>query len=141
MQRTSRKLSVEERILGSVKLLFQVFTNKLLFSEWLLAINIVIGRKLTKTVARLEADEYVATHDDIDMRTAPPAVRRNRLYDEDVLKMRWDLCSSCEFLTDFQCSKCKCPMLGKYKLAHSSCPIGKWGKYTEKINHVHPVTS
>ena len=133
---------MEKLYLQQVKLLFQVFTNKLLFAEWLLAINLVIGKKLTKTIARIEADEYVAIHDDIDMRTAPPAVRKNRLYDEDVLKMRWDLCSSCEFLTDtMTCSKCKCPMLGKYKLAHSSCPIGKWGKYTEKIKHGTHATS
>ena len=125
-----------------VKLLFQVFTNKLLFVEWLLAVNLVIGKKLTKTIARMEADEYVATHDDIDMRTAPPAVRKNRLYDEDVLKMRWDLCKSCEFLTDtMTCSKCSCPMLGKYKLANSSCPISKWGKYTEKAKQGSLVTS
>ena len=125
-----------------VKLLFQVFTNKLLFIEWLLAVNVVIGKKLIMAQARMEADEYVATHDDIDMRTAPPAVRKNRLYDEDVLKMRWDLCSSCEFLTDTnRCEKCGCPMLGKYKLAQSSCPIGKWGKYTEKEKHGTLITS
>ena len=127
--------------MGSVKLLFQVFTNKLLFTEWLLGVNLVIGKKLTKAIARIEADEYVATHDDIDMRIAPPAVRKNRIYDEDVLKMRWDLCSSCEFLIDTMCSKCKCPMLGKYKLAHSSCPIGKWGKYTENIKNGSYITN
>ena len=66
------------------------------------------------------------------MRIAPASVKNSRLYDEDVLKMRWDLCSSCEFLSEsLVCSKCKCPMLGKYKLAHSYCPIGKWNKYKE----------
>jgi len=128
------KLSGEGKHLQQVKQLFQVFTNKLLFVEWILAVNIVIGRKLVMAQARLEADEYVATHNDIDMRTAPPSVKNNRLYDDDILKMRWDLCSSCEFLTDsLTCSQCKCPMLGKYKLAHSYCPIGKWGKHTERI--------
>ena len=140
MLKISKKQFVEEQILASVKLLFQVFTNKLLFVEWLLAVNVVIGKKLIMAQARMEADEYVATHDDIDMRTAPPAVKNNRLYDEAVLKMRWDLCSSCEFLTDSTtCSKCNCPMLGKYKLAHSYCPIGKWDKYKEP--HGITVTS
>mgnify|MGYP005830922981 FL=1 len=142
MLKTSKKQYAGEQILESVKLLFQVFTNKLLFVEWLLAVNLVIGKKLTMAQARIEADEYVATHDDIDMRTAPPAVRNNRLYDESVLKMRWDLCSSCEFLTDsLTCSKCKCPMLGKYKLAHSKCPIGKWGKYKAGVLSGSTVTS
>ena len=130
------------QILESAKGLFQVFTNRLLFTEWLLSINVVIGRRLIKSVARLETEEYVATHDDIDLRTAPPSVRKNRLYDESVLKMRWDLCSSCEFLTDtYRCTKCKCPMLGKYKIANSSCPIGKWGKYKEGVISGSPATT
>ena len=99
--------------------------------------NVVIGKKLIMAQARMEADEYVATHDDIDMRTAPPAVKNNRLYDETVLKMRWDLCSSCEFLTDdLRCQKCGCPMMSKHKIAYARCPIGKWEKYD--INHTKP---
>ena len=127
--------------MASLKLLFKVFTNKLLFLDWLVAVNVVIGRKLVKIIARQVADEYVATHDDIDMRTDPPAVKGSRLYDDDILKMRWDLCSSCEFLTDdLRCSKCKCPMLGKYKLAHSYCPVGKWNKVTIKNGNVVTAT-
>ena len=125
----------------SVKGLYQIFTDKSLFAEWLLSINIIIGRRLTRWISRIEADYYIETHSDIDLRTAPQAVKRNRLYDEDVLKMRWDLCSSCEFLTDdLRCSKCKCPMVGKYKLAHSYCPIGKWNKVTIKNGNVVTAT-
>ena len=114
----------------SVKGLYAIFTDKSLFAEWLLSINIIIGRRLTRWISRIEADYYIETHSDIDLREAPQAVKRNRLYDEDVLKMRWDLCSGCEFLTDdWRCEKCGCPMRSKYKLAHSFCPIGKWDRY------------
>ena len=113
-----------------IKDLYQVFTDKSLFAEWLLSINIIIGRKLTRWISRIEADYYIETHSDIDLRTAPAAVKRNRLYDEDVLKLRWDLCAGCEHLTeDLRCLKCGCPMMAKHKLAHAKCPIGKWDRY------------
>ena len=74
------------------------------------------------------------------MRTAPPAVIQNMVYDEDVLKMRWDSCLSCEFLNDANmCQKCGCFMAVKHKLAQASCPIGKWGKY--KKEEVHGITA
>ena len=116
----------------SVKGLYAIFTDKSLFAEWLLSINIIIGKRLTKWISRIEADYYIETHSDIDLREAPQAVKRNRLYDEDVLKMRWDLCSSCEHLTeDLRCSICKCPMLSKHKIAHAKCPLNppKWDRY------------
>ena len=74
--------------MGSVKGLFQVFTNKILFLEWIC----------------------------------------------EVLNQRWDLCSSCEFLTDAnKCEQCGCFMKVKHKLAHASCPVGKWGKELNSI--------
>ena len=127
------RLSGEEKVLQvveSVKGLYAIFTDKSLFAEWLLSINIIIGRRLTRWISRIEADYYIETHSDIDLRKAPAAVKRNRLYDEDVLKLRWDLCTSCEHLTeDWKCEKCGCPMRAKHKLAHSKCPIGKWDRY------------
>ena len=122
-----------EQILASVKLLLIGW-----ICEVLRAVSIFFLNK----EARIKADIYVEENDTIDMRTAPASVKYNIIHDQSVLDMRWDLCSSCEFLTDtMTCSKCSCPMLGKYKLAHSSCPIGKWGKYTEKAKHGSLVTS
>ena len=68
------------------------------------------------------------------MTTVPPNIKKYMIYDEAVLKERWDLCSSCEFLTDSNsCKKCGCFMKVKHKLAHASCPIGKWDKYIPEI--------
>ena len=50
-------------------------------------------------------------------------------HDEDVLKMRWDLCLGCEFLKDDKCLKCGCFMKVKHKLAMARCPIDKWDRY------------
>ena len=116
-------------ILESVKQLYYVITTKQLFLEWLLEINKFIGRKLCKSLAVEEVDKYYKTNDTIDLRTAPEFVTNNMIYDEDVLKMRWDLCSGCEFLKDDRCQKCGCFMKVKHKMTLASCPIGKWGKY------------
>ena len=116
----------------SVKQLYYVVTTKQLFLEWLLEINLFIGRKLTKLLAIEEANEFAETNDTLDMRTAPSSIKRNIIHDEDVLKMRWDLCTSCEFLTeDMKCLKCGCPMMAKHKLAHAKCPLNppKWDRY------------
>jgi len=119
----------EARILESVKQLFQVFTNKRLFIEWLLEVNIYYGKKLSKAKAVYEANDYAYSNDSIDMRTVPVSVKRNMIHDEAVLKMRWDLCQGCEFLKDDKCQKCGCFMKVKHKLVMASCPEGKWGKY------------
>ena len=96
------------RILESVKQLYQVFTTKQLLLEWLLEVNLFIGRKITRSLATEEINEYAEINDSIDMRTAPVAVKRNIIHDEGVLKMRWDLCLGCEFLKDNKCLKCGC---------------------------------
>lgn len=117
-----------------VKLLFQVFTDKILFVEWILQILRAITLYLLKVRAGMEIDIYAEKNTEIDMRTAPQSIRKNMIHDEDVLNMRWDLCSSCEFLTEKNsCSKCGCYMQVAIKLKQKSCPIGLWGKYEEKV--------
>ena len=116
----------------SVKQLFQVFTNKELFIEWLLAFNVFIGKKLVKAKARIEADRYAESNSSVDMRKVPKMVKRNLIYNETVLNERWNACLGCEFLTDDKrCTKCGCFMSVKHKMSHASCPVGKWGKYIE----------
>ena len=122
------------KILGSAKGLFQVFTNKILFLEWILEVLRAVSIYFLKMKAGLEANEFAEVNEKIDMRTAPPAVRYNIIHDEEVLKARWALCLSCEFLTDAnKCEKCGCFMKVKHKLAHASCPVGKWGKELDSI--------
>ena len=113
----------------SVKQLYYVVTTKQLFLEWLLEINLFIGRKLSKALALEEINEFAETNERIDMRTAPDRVKRNIIHDEEVLKMRWDLCTGCEFLNNNKCEKCGCFMKVKHKLSMASCPIGKWDRY------------
>ena len=113
----------------SVKQLYYVITTKQLFLEWLLEVNLFIGRKLSKALAVEEINEFAESNENIDMRTASETIKRSMIHDEEVLKMRWDLCTGCEFLKDNKCEKCGCFMKVKHKLAMASCPIGKWDKY------------
>ena len=117
------------RILESVKQLYYVVTTKQLFLEWLLEVNVFLGKKLVRSLAVEEINEFAEVNKSIDMRTATNAIKRNIIHDEEVLKMRWDLCSSCEFLKDNKCEKCGCFMKVKHKMAIAKCPIGKWDKY------------
>ena len=129
MLKTSKKLFVEELILESVKQLYYVVTTKQLFLEWLLEINTFIGRKLVRSLAVEEINEYAEVNDTLDMRTVPDRIKKNIIHDESVLKMRWDLCIGCEFLNNNKCEKCGCFMKVKHKLKMASCPIGKWDRY------------
>ena len=115
----------------SVRQLYYVITTKQLFLEWLLEINTYFGNKLMKSLAIEQVNEYVENNESIDMRIAPQAVKRNMIYDEEVLKMRWDICSSCEFLKDGKCTECGCYMRVKSKLSIARCPLNppKWDKY------------
>ena len=113
-------------------MIFKVFTDKLLFSEWLLAINIAIGKKITKYIARIEIDRLIENDSNVDMRSLPVRVKKHIIYDQDILKHRWDLCKGCEFLTESnRCTKCGCFMNVKHKITMARCPIGKWDKHTE----------
>ena len=105
---------------------------KLLFIEWILEVLRAISIFFLNKKARIESDSYAEQNEILDMRTAPPSVKYGIIHDETVLKMRWDLCSSCEFLTDKNsCTKCGCFMKVKHKLSMASCPVGKWDKYKE----------
>ena len=131
-----------KKFIESVKQLYTVFTNKLLFIEWILQVLRAVAIYFLKMKSRIEADAFAETNGSFDMRTMPPAVRKNIIYDEAVLKTRWDLCSGCEFLTENNsCQKCGCFMKVKHKLAHAKCPIGKWDKYTQGAISGTPVTS
>ena len=126
----------------SLLLLPRIFTNKLLFVEWVLEINIAIGQMLLNKKARIESDQYVEKTEKFDMRTMPPSVRRGVLHNQDVIDERWSLCSGCEFLTEKNaCKKCGCFMKVKHKLAMAECPIGKWGKYKEGIVNGVSITT
>ena len=129
MLKTSRKLSGVARILESVKQLYYVVTTKQLFLEWLLEINTFIGRKIVRSLAVEEINEYAENNDTLDMRTVPDRIKKNIIHDEGVLKMRWDICIGCEFLNNNKCEKCGCFMKVKHKLKMASCPIGKWDRY------------
>jgi len=115
--------------LDLVRQLYQVVTTKQLFLEWLLEVNMFFGRKLLRALAIQEVNEFAEANEVLDMRTASNRIKKNIIHDEEVLKMRWDLCSSCEFLNDNKCDKCGCFMKVKHKMAVASCPIGKWDKY------------
>ena len=123
------KLSGEVKHLQQVKQLYYVFTTKQLFLEWLLEVNKYFGKKLVRSLATKEINEFAEANDSIDMRTASNTIKRSLIHDEEVLKMRWDICSGCEFLKDDKCEKCGCFMKVKHKLAMAKCPIGKWDKY------------
>ena len=129
MLKILKKLSGEELILESVKQLYYVITTKQLFLEWLLEVNKYFGKKLVRSLAVEEINEFAENNDTLDMRTASNTIKRSIIHDEEVLKMRWDLCSSCEFLKDDKCESCGCFMKVKHKLAMASCPEGKWDKY------------
>lgn len=48
-----------------------------------------------------------------------------------VARSRMAICKKCEFLTSANfCSKCKCMMNIKTRIAVAKCPIGKWVPYT-----------
>ena len=107
---------------------------KLLTVEWILEVLRAISIYFLKKKARIQAEIYTVQNKEIDMRTMPPAVKRGIIHDEKVLAERWDLCASCEFLSDSnKCQKCGCFMKVKHKLGWASCPIGKWGKHTDKV--------
>ena len=49
---------------------------------------------------------------------------------QDFAETRFKICEACEFLRPLSqtCKHCNCVMKVKTKVAHASCPIGKWGK-------------
>ena len=53
---------------------------------------------------------------------------------EEEANKRYSICKMCPELISLtsQCKKCGCFMAAKTKLAHASCPIGKWGTVETK---------
>ena len=121
--------------LESIKHLFQVFTSKMLFIEWLLQLLRAITLYFLKIKAGMKSDIYAEENETIDLRHAPKYIKDNIVYDSNVLDMRWDLCLGCEFLTESnKCEKCGCFMKAKHMLKSAKCPIGKWDIYKEDMN-------
>ena len=98
--------------------------------NFLLKINIKIGRKLTHMLAKYEADEYAVNNDKIDLRSIPSRIKNIMLHDQDIIDKRFSMCQDCEHFIKptSQCKECGCFMKVKTKLATARCPIGKWEK-------------
>ncbi len=126
----------EEQILASVKI-------KII--DYLLKLNIKIGKRLLYYKAIDEANEYAVKNEKIDLRSISNRFKNLLLHDQDIIDRRWDECQKCEFLlkSTNNCKKCGCFMKVKTRVATASCPIGKWDKEYDFIKgrKVAPVTS
>ena len=96
--------------------------------NFLLQLNIKIGRKLTYLLAKYEADEYAIKNEKIDLRSISSRIKNVILYDQDIIDKRRALCNECEYRFGLNCKKCGCFIKAKTKVATTSCPVGKWGK-------------
>lgn len=47
---------------------------------------------------------------------------------QETFDKRFDICKSCEDITEMVCKHCGCHMDSKCQLKLSECPIGKWAK-------------
>ncbi len=117
------------RLYGEVKRLLQQVKHNLI--NFLLQLNIKIGRKLTYLLAKYEADEYAEKNEKIDLRSIPRRIKQVILHDQDIIDKRFSICQGCEHFISAtsQCKKCGCFMKVKHKMAVASCPIGKWDKH------------
>ncbi len=100
------------------------------FINFLLQLNVKIGRKLTYLLAKYEADEYAEKNENIDLRNIPSRIKNIILHDQDIIDKRFSMCQDCEHFINItsQCKKCGCFMKVKTKLATSRCPVGKWDR-------------
>ena len=100
------------------------------FINFLLQLNVKIGRKLTHLLAKYEADEYAEKNENIDLRNIPNRIKNIILHDQDIIDKRFSMCQDCEHFINItsQCKKCGCFMKVKTKLATSRCPVGKWDR-------------
>ncbi|MAH48352.1 hypothetical protein CMI37_21180 [Candidatus Pacearchaeota archaeon] len=96
--------------------------------NFLLQLNIKIGRKLSYLLAKYEADEYVEKNENIDLRSIPRRIKNIILHDQDIIDQRRTLCNDCEHRLGLNCKKCGCFIAAKTRVAITSCPVGKWGK-------------
>ena len=46
--------------------------------------------------------------------------------DESLHQLRMRCCKQCQYLSDTQCSLCRCFIAKKAWLPHEDCPIGRW---------------
>ena len=105
---------------------------KLKIILFLLKINVAIGRRLVfyrvKYSAGKEVDNAVKEKK-FDLRGMKDRMKAVMIHDKDIIDKRWDICKSCEFLTEKNmCQKCGCFMKVKTRIATVACPIDKWGK-------------
>ena len=58
---------------------------------------------------------------------------------EELYAKRLDICMSCDKLIKItkQCKMCGCFMAQKTKLAHASCPLGKWSTAQMETNNAN----
>ena len=98
--------------------------------NYILKINIKIGRMLVRALAEVEVDEYAKKNDKIDLRAISNRFKNIMLHDQEIIDKRWAECEKCEFLIKptNNCKKCGCFMKVKTKVASAACPIGKWEK-------------
>ncbi len=98
--------------------------------NYILKINIKIGRMLVRALAEVEVDEYAKKNDKIDLRAISNRFKNIMLHDQEIIDKRWAECEKCEFLIKptNNCKKCGCFMKVKTKVATAACPIGKWEK-------------
>ena len=98
--------------------------------NYILKINIKIGRMLVRALAEVEVDEYAKKNDKIDLRAISNRFKNIMLHDQEIIDKRWAECEKCEFLIKptNNCKKCGCFMKVKTRVATASCPIGKWEK-------------
>ena len=96
--------------------------------NFLLQLNIKIGRKLSYILAKYEADEYAIENEKIDLRSIPRRIKNILLHDQEIIDKRRALCNDCEHRFGLNCKKCGCFIASKTKVATARCPVGKWEK-------------
>ena len=112
---------------------------KLFIVDWICEVLRALSLYFLKKKAIIETGMYIENSEEIDLRKVPDFMKKNIIYDEAVIKMRWEICRGCEFLTDSnRCTKCGCFMKSKTKLVTASSPVGKWSKHTKEIENAKP---
>ena len=131
-----------------------VFQIKLKIIRFLLKINVIIGRRLAKYLAKcsrnVQPGQLYRNQNPGYYQGMKNKMKAMMLKDQDLIDKRWDECQKCEFLTENErlgktynkCEKCGCFMkIGdnfiKIKVATAACPIGKWGAEYNLTNGQH----
>ena len=105
---------------------------KLKILKYLFKINVKIGRRLAFYISGYNASREVGDavkKQKFDLRGMKERMKAVTIHDQDIIDKRWDICKSCEFLTEKNmCQKCGCFMKVKTRIATVACPIDKRGK-------------